>query len=289
MKDLMNDQLGNLEHAQREIIDLALRFGPKLLVAIGIIVVGIYVGRWAGRVADRGLNKFHLEPPVRELLVRIVRVLILALFAIMALQNLGVELLPLIAGLGVAGAGVALAMQGVLSNIVAGLTIIFTKPFRVGEYISIVGEEGRVENISLFSTVLSHADLSQLVIPNRKIVGEILHNYGEIRQLDIAVNVAYDTDLDRALTVVNELLQAHPRTLKDPRPVVAVSTLAPFSITLSVKPWVGVPDYIETRGEVNKAIVEAFRSRNIVIPLPQQEVRLLEEGGDRQPERAAQP
>jgi small conductance mechanosensitive channel len=286
MKDLMNDQLGNLEHAQREIIDLALRFGPKLLVAIGIIVVGIYVGRWAGRVADRGLNKFHLEPPVRELLVRIVRVLILALFAIMALQNLGVELLPLIAGLGVAGAGVALAMQGVLSNIVAGLTIIFTKPFRVGEYISIVGEEGRVENISLFSTVLSHADLSQLVIPNRKIVGEILHNYGEIRQLDIAVNVAYDTDLDRALAVVNELLQAHPRTLKDPRPVVAVSTLAPFSITISVKPWVGVPDYIETRGEVNKAIVEAFRSRNIVIPLPQQEVKLLENAGERAQERA---
>jgi small conductance mechanosensitive channel len=277
----MNDQLDTLTHVQREVIDLAVRFGPKVLVAIAIIVAGIYAGRWAGKAADRGFSSFHLEPPVRELLVRIVRVLVLALFTIMALQNLGVELLPLIAGLGVAGAGIALAMQGVLSNIVAGLTIIFTKPFRVGEYISIVGEEGRVENISLFSTVLSHPDLSQLVIPNRKIVGEILHNYGEIRQLDIAVSVAYDTDLDRALAVVNELLQAHPRTLKDPRPVVAVSTLAPFSITISVKPWVGVPDYIEARGEVNKAIVEAFRSRNIVIPLPQQEIRLLEEGGDR--------
>ena len=283
----MNDQLDTLTHVQREAIDLAVRFGPKVLVAIAIIVAGIYAGRWAGKAADRGFSSFHLEPPVRELLVRIVRVLVLALFTIMALQNLGVELLPLIAGLGVAGAGIALAMQGVLSNIVAGLTIIFTKPFRVGEYISIVGEEGRVENISLFSTVLSHPDLSQLVIPNRKIVGEILHNYGEIRQLDIAVSVAYDTDLDRVLAVVNELLQAHPRTLKDPRPVVAVSTLAPFSITISVKPWVGVPDYIEARGEVNKAIVEAFRSRNIVIPLPQQEIRLLEEGGDRQPERTA--
>jgi small conductance mechanosensitive channel len=76
--------------------------------------------------------------------------------------------------------------------------------------------------------------------------------------------------------------------LKDPRPVVAVSTLAPFSITIAVKPWVSVPDYIQTRGEVNKAIVEAFQSRNIVIPLPQQEVRLLEEAGDRKPERTAQ-
>ena len=288
MKDFMNDQLDTLSHVQRELIDLAVRFGPKVLVAVAIIVAGFYAGRWAGKVADRGFNKFHLEPPVRELLVRIVRILILALFAIMALQNLGVELLPLIAGLGVAGAGIALAMQGVLSNIVAGLTIIFTKPFRVGEYISIVGEEGRVENISLFSTVLSHPDLSQLVIPNRKIVGEILHNYGEIRQLDIAVNVAYGTDLDKALAAVNELLQAHPRTLKDPRPVVAVSTLAPFSITIAVKPWVSVPDYIQTRGEVNKAVVEAFQSKDVVIPLPQQEVRLLETAGDRKTELTAQ-
>ena len=94
----------------------------------------------------------------------------------MALQNLGVELLTSIAGLSVAGVGVALAMQGVLVNMMAGLTIIFTRPFRVGEYISIVGEEGRVKGISLFSIVLSHPDLSQIVIPNRMIGGEILHN-----------------------------------------------------------------------------------------------------------------
>jgi len=191
------------------------------------------------------------------------------------LQNLGVQLLPLIAGLGVAGAGVALAMQGVLGNVVAGLTIIFTRPFRVGEYISIVGEEGQVETISLFTTVLSHADQSQVVIPNRKIVGEILHNYGRIRQLDIVVNVAYDTDLDKALAAVNEVLQRNPRALKDPLPAIAVSVLAPSSISLCVKPWVGVPDYIAANGEINKAIVETFRSRNIVIPFPQHEVRML--------------
>ena len=111
--------------------------------------------------------RIGLEPPVRILLVRIVRSLTLFLVVVMALQNLGVELLPLIAGLGVAGAGIALAMQGVLGNIAAGLSIIFTKPFRVGEYISIAGEDGRVESITLFSTTLSHLDRSQIVIPNR--------------------------------------------------------------------------------------------------------------------------
>src|SRR4029077_15412180 len=110
-------------------------------------------------------------PPIRALFTRFVWALCVLLFAIMALQNLGVELLPLGAGLGVAGAGAGLATQGVLSNMVAGLSIIFAKPFRVGEYIAIAGVEGVVESITLFSTTLVHADRSRVVIPNRKVVG----------------------------------------------------------------------------------------------------------------------
>ena len=271
----MNDQLETLERVKRTVIDLAIQFGPKVLVAVAIVVAGIFVGRWAGRIIDGRLKKFHLEPSVRQLLVRIVHIFILGLFAITALQNLGVELLPLIAGIGVAGAGIALAMQGVLGNIVAGLTIIFTRPFRVGEYISIVGEEGQVENISIFTTVLSHADLSQVIIPNRKIVGETLHNYGKIRQLKVIVGVAYDTDLNKALSIINEVLQNNPRMLKDPVPVIAVSVLAQYSINIAVNPWVNVPDYVAAGGEITRTIVETFRSRNIVIPVPQHEVRIL--------------
>ncbi|HWQ37763.1 MAG TPA: mechanosensitive ion channel family protein [Burkholderiales bacterium] len=271
----MEEQLQTLEHVKRAVIDLATQFGPRVLVAILIIAAGVVVGRWAAEALSRGLRNLELEAPVRELLVRIVRIVILGLFAIMALQNLGVELLPLIAGLGVAGAGVALAMQGVLSNLVAGLTIIFTRPFRVGEYVSMLGVEGRVEAITLFNTVLSHADLSRVVVPNRKIVGEILHNYGKIRQIGVSVGVAYDTDLNRALAAVNELLHGNPRVLKDPAPVIAVSLLADSSIEIAVKPWVNVPDYWITTGEINKAIVEAFRAKAICIPFPQREIRIV--------------
>jgi small conductance mechanosensitive channel len=271
----MNDQLETVDQVRRTAIDLAMKFGPKVLVAIIILAAGVFVGRWLGRATDRMLKRLHLEPPVRLLLVRIVKVVVLGLFAIMALQNLGVELLPLIAGLGVAGAGIALAMQGVLSNIVAGLTIIFTRPFRVGEYIAIVGVEGRVENISLFSSTLSHTDMSRVVIPNRKIVGEILHNYGNIRQLQVMVGVAYDTELSHALAVIDEVLKLNARVLKDPEPVIQIAMLADSSINIAVKPWTTVMDYVAVTGEVNRAIVESFRGRNIVIPFPQQEVRIL--------------
>ncbi len=161
----MNNQLDPLAHAKDTLLDLAIRFGPKILVAVLIMAAGFIVAGWAARATARGLDRLDLEPPVRQLLTRVSRVAVVALFAIMALQNLGVELLPLLAGLGVAGAGIALATQGVLSNMVAGLTIIFTKPYRIGEYIAIAGVEGQVEAITLFNTALTHLDRSRIVVP----------------------------------------------------------------------------------------------------------------------------
>lgn len=274
----MDSSLQSLDQVKASALDMTVRFGPKLLVAIIILVAGYLVGRWVGRILERLLVRLKLEVQVRSLLVSIARILVLGLFAIMALQNLGIELLPLIAGLGVAGAGIALAMQGILGNVAAGLTIIFTRPFHVGDYISIAKEEGEVLDISLFSTTLGHTDQSKVVIPNRKIVGEILHNYGQIRQLDIAVGVAYGTDVNVALSVIKEILHANPRVLRDPTPVSGVARLAESGVTISVAPWVKVPDYVAAVSEVNKTILETFSARNIVIALPQCEIRVLDSG-----------
>jgi small conductance mechanosensitive channel len=271
----MNEPLAVLTQAQTTAITLAIQFGPKLLVAILILGVGHYVARWLGRMSQRLFTSLDLDPTTIQLLERTVRYLVLGLFLVMALQNLGIELLPLLAGLGIAGAGAALAMQGVLSNLAAGLTIIFTRPFRVGDYISIADEEGQVETITLFSTTLGHPDLSRVIIPNRKIAGEILHNYGGIRQLNVQVGVAYGTDMAFAIARIEALLAANPKVLTDPAPLIQVITLADSSVSIAVRPWVKVPDYPIAIGEVNQAILEDYRARGIVIPYPQREVRLL--------------
>lgn len=271
----MNEQFQSLDQVKASAIDMVIKFGPKFVVALLILLAGYFVGRWVAGIFDRLLQRLSLEAPIRSLLVRMAQLVVLGLFAIMALQNLGVELLPLVAGLGVAGAGIALAMQGLLGNVVAGLTIIFTHPFQVGDYLSIGREEGEVLDISLFSTTLGHTDRSKVIIPNRKIVGEILHNYGKIRQLDLSVGVSYDTDVKLALGVIDEVLRANPRVLPEPAALVGVRRLADDRVAISINPWVCVPDYVAAGNEINRAVLEAFRGRCIEIPLPQRAVHML--------------
>ena len=212
---------------------------------------------------------------MRLLMVRVIRILVILLTLLVALDKFGFQIAPLVAAVGVAGLGVGLAFQGVLANVVAGLSIIFTKPYRVGEYIELLNVHGQVLTIELFSTTLLQLDQSRVVIPNRRIVGEILHNYGMIRQLQLKVGVAYDANLDEILGIAKEIVSANPRALKEPAPVIGISELADSSVTLSIQPWVAITDMVRARGELYKAIVERFRASKIDIPFPLRKVRLL--------------
>ena len=132
-----------------------------------------------------------------------------------------------------------------------------------------------VEHVSLFNTTLGHVDHSHVVVPNRKVVGEILHNYGRIRQLEVTVGVAYDTDLTLLISLIGQVLQANPRVLKEPQAVVQPFSLGDSSVAIAVKPWVAVQDQVIATGEIYAAVLEALRARGIVIPPPQREVRML--------------
>lgn len=269
---------GQLSQLKAEGVRFLADKGPALLGAIVILIAGFIFARLVCRLMGKWLEGRQMEPPVRMLLTRVTWLIIMALFLMVAIGTLGIAIGPLIALMSVAGVGIGLAMQGVLGNLVSGLLIIFTKPFRVGEYIEVVGNYGQVSDIELFTTTLLHADRSRVVIPNRKISGEILHNYGTIRQHDITVGVAYNTNLTAAIGVINEILARNPRVLKDPAPAVAVSSFGNSSIEISVKPWSPIHELGPAGAEIRLAIVEAFRAGKIEIPFPQMEVRMVGQG-----------
>src|SRR5881628_3466812 len=226
--------------AKQLILDLAIRYGFQVLGALVILGGGILLAWWVGSMTDRPLQRWALEPPLRKLIVRVVRMVVLLFAMVVALDKFGFQIAPLVAGIGVAGLGIGFALQGVLSNLVAGLTIIFTKPYRVGEYIELLNVHGDVAKIELFSTTLLHPDRSRVVVPNRRIVGEILHNYGSMRQRDLAVSVPPDADLTKVLAAIGDVVSRNARVLKDLPPVIGIAQVTESSIRIGIQPWVRI-------------------------------------------------
>jgi small conductance mechanosensitive channel len=261
---------------QTLVIDLAIRYGFQVLGALVILLAGFIAARWIGKLVDQRLQRQRMEPPMRQLIVRVIKVVVLLFALVVALDKFGFQIAPLVAGIGVAGLGVGIALQGVLGNLVAGLTIIFTKPYRVGEHISVVGVHGDVATIELFSTVLVHPDRSRVIIPNRKIVGEILHNFGTMRQASVSVALPHDVDLTSVLATVRDVTLANPRVLKDPAPYIAISEVGPAGVRIAVHPWVAVSDFAAAGSEIYQALLERLRGRGIPTALPRHEVRLLD-------------
>ena len=258
------------------IVDLAVRYGFQILGAIVILAAGALVSRWIGALVSAQLARRQMEPPMQQLVVRVVRVIVMLFALVVALDKLGFQVAPLVAGIGVAGLGLGIALQGVLSNVVAGMNIIFTKPFRVGEHISVAGVHGDVVSIDLASTTLVHADRSRVIIPNRKIVGEILHNFGGSRQLSLALAVAQPGDLTALLRGVRDVVMSNPRGLKDPPPAIGIAQLTDVGVKVAVQPWVKVPDVGTADGELYQALAEHLRARGVgVTPPLRHEVHVL--------------
>ena len=249
--------------------------GMQILTAVVLMGIGVFIARWVGNLIHRWLKTKAYDEPVNNLIVKVVKLLIIGFIGIMALGQMGVQITPLIAGIGVAGVGVSLAMQGVLGNLVAGLTIIFSKPFTIGEYIEVLGAYGQVTDIDLFSTTLLHADNSRVIVPNRKIVGEILHNYGYIRQLELTAVIGYSADLSLALSIVTDILQHNSKVLTEPAPVVGIAALHESSIDLAIKPWVKVEDFGPAQAAIYQAVIESFRDKKIETPIPRRDIHFL--------------
>jgi small conductance mechanosensitive channel len=262
--------------AKSLIVDLAIRYGFEVIGALLVLVAGAIVARWLGALLERRLTRQAMEPPMRTLIVRTLRIVIMLFAFVVALDKFGFQIAPLVAGIGVAGLGVGFALQGVLSNLMAGLTIIFTKPFRVGEYIELLGVKGDVVKVELFSTTLLHPDRSRVIIPNRKIVGEILHNFGTMRQVTVTVAVPHDADLASVLGVTRDVVHASPRVLKDPAPLVGIVQVADGGVRIAAQPWVRVHDVGFAEAELYETLVVRFRAQGLSYPVSEHHVRLID-------------
>lgn len=201
---------------------------------------------------------------------------VVAFAVIVALGKFGIEIAPLIAGISVAGFGLSFALQGPLSNYASGATLIFTKPFKVGDIIEVADVMGEVTDLKLPRTEIKTVDGNLIVIPNKHIVGEIIHNYSDAKRMDLMFGVSYKSDVEKAIRIISETIKGDARVApKEPK--VGISEFADSSVNIMARLWCKQDDYWNVMFDINKKVFEAFNQEGIEIPFPQRDVHLFRE------------
>lgn len=236
--------------------------------AVATLVVGWILARLVTALIKRLLVRAHVEVTLCGFLGNLSYGLLMTLVAVTTIGQLGVPTTSFVAVIGAAGLAIGLALQGSLSSFAAGVMVIIFRPFKVGDFIEAAGVSATVEEIQIFATVLRTGDNKRVIVPNAKITsGSIInHSANETRRIDLVMRMGYDDDIPKAKALVQQILDADERILKDPAPTIALSELAAGRASFVVRPWVKTADYWGVRRDVTAAVKQSFDQHGIKIP-----------------------
>lgn len=251
-------------------------WGTNILLAILTFIVGRFVTKIISKVSKKVLEKYHTDEMLANFIMSILNALLLLFVIIATLSQLGVDTTSLVALIAAAGLAIGLALKDSLQNFSAGVMLIIFKPFRIGNYVEAAGTAGIVEHIGIFSSQFRTGDNKEVIIPNGKIYQGTITNYSakETRRVDMVFGIGYDDDIKLAKKILQELVEADDRVLKEPEPLVALSELADSSLNFIVRPWVNASDYWSLKWDMNEKVKQAFDDANISIPYPQMDVHM---------------
>ncbi|HYH44844.1 MAG TPA: mechanosensitive ion channel family protein [Thermoanaerobaculia bacterium] len=268
-----------LTRAGRRLLDRAIDFVPSLLAAL-VVLLGFYLlYRVVAKLLHGLLRRTHADPAVQEIGLRLTKIVILAFGVVMAASQLGFEVSSVLAGLGIAGLAVGLAAQDSLSNLVGGITILWDRPFRIGDNVTISGTFGRVQEIGLRATTILTVQKEEAIIPNKQVINEQILNHtrnGQLR-LSVPVGIGYGEDTREARRVMLAAVESHPRILPDPAPKVVVTELAESSVNVELRVFLREPhQQREAFFELTELVKIALDEAGIEIPFPQRTLHLAD-------------
>lgn len=251
-------------------------WGLNILFALLIFIIGKYLVGVITRLVKKLMEKAHMDKILVNFIGSIIKSVLLLFVVIAALDQLGVNTTSLIALIGAAGLAIGLALQGSLQNLASGVMLIVFRPFKDGDFVEAGGTMGVVEEIGIFTTKMRTGDNKEVIVPNGQIFGGIITNYSkrDTRRVDMVFGIGYGDDILKAKEVINGIIEADERILKDPAPLVAVAELADSSVNFNVRPWVKSADYWSVYFDLNEKIKLAFDMNGISIPFPQMDVHL---------------
>lgn len=275
----MDEQLGKeLEQAQeiyKLVVEFFVNYSFQILGALLIFMIGLLVARKVSAVIFNLCQKKELDITLSRFIASATKIVVLVMVGIIALGKIGISITPFLAAVGALSLGAGLAVQGLLSNYGAGLNIILTRPFVVGDTISVQGVSGQVKEVQLAFTILTNEDGEQITIPNRHIVGEIIHNSFEYTLAELSIGIAYSEDPENAIKLISNCLSDLDGVTDDKRPQVGIEGFGDSSVNIGIRVWLPTQHYYALQYEANRRIYAALQEDGVVIPFPQQEVRVL--------------
>ena len=255
------------------------RFIPRVIAFLVILAIAIALTRLV-RKSFKKLQSMHKISSIFGTLMRkVLNAIIWVVAAVFILQDFGVDLTPVIAGLGISGVVLGFALQETIASFFSGFIIAVKRPFEIGDYVSIGGTEGTVKTMDIMGISLATGDNKLITMSNKNVWGSVIINSSALdkRRIDMIVPVAYDTDLVKAKDVISSVILSYPEVLKDPEAKIEVHTLADSSINFIVRPWVANADYWTVYWRFQKEIVDVFRANGIEIPYNKLDVTLLKD------------
>ncbi len=274
MEQEIVNEIKQLQVVYDTIVNFFLTYSFQLVGALIILLVGMFI---AGRVSKLVLKlcaKHDLDITLSRFLANTVKVIIVVMVGIICLNKIGISITPLVAAIGAASLGAGLAVQGLLSNYGAGFNIIFTRPFIVGDTISVQGVHGQVRDIFLAYTVLVTEDDDVITIPNRHIVGEILHNTKNLSLIEIAVGVSYASDMDKVTSILVDVVKHNSYADQEKEARVGIMNFGDSSVDFEARVWVNSNEYNAAKFSLYKDVWDALKANKVDIPFPQRDIRV---------------
>lgn len=264
----VNEKVETIQRVYDFIIQFLVGYSFQLLGAIVILAAGVIVAGWTARALLRVQERRNVDVTLRHFISATVRLLVIALAVIIALGNLGISITPFIAAIGGLAVGASLALQGPISNYGAGLVIILTRVFKVGDTITVQGCSGIVSEISLATTILKAEDGEDIIIPNKHIAGEIHRNSRANRIVEGRIGIAYGEDLERAVEQVRGAVDAFDGAASDPKPQVGIEVFGDYAIQIGYRVWLPTPRYFDLMYRLNLAILQALQAGGTKVAAP---------------------
>lgn len=260
------------------VVGLVTTYGLSVVGAIVILIVGFMVAGWVKRSVNSSLTKVEkVDETLRGFFSSLAYYAVVIFTIIAVLSQFGVETTSFIAIVGAAGLAIGLALQGTLSSVAAGVMLLLFRPFKVGDYVEGGGLAGTVKNVTLFVTEMATPDNVQIIVPNAQIWGSPIKNYSfhATRRVDIAIGIAYEDEIDKALAAIVDESKKDSRVMADPAPMAAVTDLGDSSVNFAVRVWCNAADYWGLKFDLTKNLKNRLDSEGITIPYPQRTVHTV--------------